>query len=441
MTMQFHRNEFIASWGRVGKRVHDVAHPRFAKDVRDWNAKDAGPRLAVGNRRSYSDVCLADGGRLVDMTGLNRLCSFDPETGMLVAEAGLTIDALLKHFVPLGFFVPVTPGTRFVTLGGAVANDVHGKNHHRAGTFGSHVRSLVLERSGEGSVRLTPRRTPGLFAATVGGLGLTGMITEVELQLQRIPSSQIEVDTLACDTLDELCEGLAAGDAEFEHNVAWIDCTASGSRLGRGLLSRGNWSDEGPLEPHREPKRKMPTDRVGALLNPLTLKLFNLGYHAKGTATAGHGLSHYDPFLYPLDSILHWNRLYGRSGFYQYQCVIPDAAGREPIRELLAAISASGEGSFLAVLKRFGDVPSPGMLSFPMPGLTLALDFSNRGEKTLCLLSRLDAIVEAAGGRLYAAKDQRMPARLFKKGYPQLGRFKKYVDPMCQSEFWKRMTA
>jgi len=198
MGMNFHPDRDVRSWGRVGSRLHHVARPRFAEDVRQWNSDGSEPRLAVGNRRSYSDVCLSDGGKLVDMTGLNRFLSFDPESGILVAEAGATIDAVLKAFVPKGWFVPVTPGTRFATLGGAVANDVHGKNHHRAGTFGRHVRKVMLERSDEGTVAIGPRKRSKLFAATVGGLGLTGVISEVEVQLQRIPSSQLDVETLAC---------------------------------------------------------------------------------------------------------------------------------------------------------------------------------------------------------------------------------------------------
>lgn len=437
--MRFHSNSEVRSWGRVGKRVHQVSRPRFADDLRSWNSKSDLPRLAVGNRRSYSDVCLCDGGQLVDMTGLNRFRSFNPETGVLTAEAGVTIDAVLKTFVPKGFFVPVTPGTRFVTLGGATANDVHGKNHHRVGTFGRHVRGIVLERSDEGSIRISPRRRSDLFNATVGGLGLTGIISEVEIKLQRIPSSQLDVETLPCPDLDELCERLSAGDEKFEHNVAWIDCTASGGSLGRGLITRGNWISDGPLEAHGDGGKTMPTDRFGALLNPLTLKLFNSAYYAKGLMNAGRGVTHYDRFLYPLDSIREWNRLYGRNGFYQYQCVIPDSAGREPIRALLKEISASGEGSFLAVLKRFGDLPSPGMLSFPMPGLTLALDFRNRGAATLGLLARLDSIVASCGGRLYAAKDQRLSREMFINGYPGLERFAAHVDPACQSEFWKKV--
>ena len=437
--MDFHPASDIASWGRIGRRSHALARPRFAEEVGGWNAGSGETRLAIGNRRSYSDVCLSDGNRLVDMTGLDRFRSFDPETGLLIAEAGVTLDAVIKTFVPRGFFPAVTPGTRFVTLGGAVANDVHGKNHHRAGTFGRHVRSLSLERSDRGAVLVSPEAEPELFAATVGGLGLTGMITEVALQLQPIASSNLDVETIACDGLDALCDGLEAGDADFEHNVAWVDCTARGAGLGKGLLTRGNWAAKGPLEVHREPKRALPTDRTNGLLNPLTLKLFNLAYHGLGRLKAGRTVQHYEPFLYPLDAILHWNRLYGRGGFYQYQCVIPDAAGREPIRALLGEIAASGEGSFLAVLKRFGDLPSPGLLSFPEPGLTLALDFRNRDARTLALLARLDAIVGEARGRLYPAKDLRMPRALFAAGYPDLARFERQLDPACSSEFWEKM--
>lgn len=438
--VDFNSRHDLRSWGRVGNRVHDVARPRFAENVRRWNDERRDSRLAVGNLRSYSDVCLCDGGRIVDMTGLDRFVSFDPATGTLVAEAGVTIDALLKIFVPMGFFVPVTPGTRFVTLGGAVANDVHGKNHHRAGTFGRHVRRLVLERSDEGSVRVGPTVRPELFGATVGGLGLTGIISEVEVKLTRIGSSQLEVETMACSDLDTLCDRLDAG-ATCEHVVAWIDCTASGASLGRGIVSQANWAEDGILRVHEERKRSMPTDRLGGLLNPLSLRTFNQLYHAKGRWQSGRATSHYDPFLYPLDSILHWNRLYGRNGFYQYQCVVPDAAGREPVRELLKEIAKSGEGSFLAVLKRFGDMPSPGMLSFPMPGLTLALDFRNRGDATLRLLSRLDAIVQSAGGRHYAAKDMRLPAETFRQGYPGFDNFLRLVDPACRSDFWKKVSS
>ena len=439
MTMHFQERTDIQSWGRVGKRVHRVAQPRFPVDVRRWN-RLAESGLAVGSRRSYSDVCLCDGGQIVDMTGLDRFITFDPATGVLVAEAGVTIDALLKTLVPLGYFVAVTPGTRFVTLGGAVANDVHGKNHHWSGTFGRHVRGLVLERSTEGTLLVGPDAHHELFGATVGGLGLTGIITEVELQLQRIESSQLDVETVPCQNLAEVCHELEASDG-FEHSVAWVDCTASGESVGRGIVTRANWARDGILDPHGPAKRSMPTDRVGALLNPLSLRAFNRLYHARSKLRQRRTRSHYNAFLYPLDSILHWNRLYGREGFYQFQCVVPDRAGQGAVRELLKQIAKSGEGSFLAVLKRFGDVPSPGLLSFPMPGLTLALDFRNRGQATVDLLARLDSVVLEAGGRHYPAKDMRLPVEAFRQGYPTLESFSRLIDPRCRSDFWKKVTA
>jgi L-gulonolactone oxidase len=439
MSMPFHSTDTINSWSRVGQRSHQVARPRFIKDLEQWAIHDRAPRLAIGSRRSYSDVCLADRGRILDMTGLDRFRSFDPESGLLVAEAGVTIAEVLNAFVPMGFFIPVTPGTKFVTLGGAVANDVHGKNHHRAGTFGHHVKSLVLLRSDGSRIEASPSNAKDLFAATIGGLGLTGIITAVTIQLQRIPSSQFDVETRACPNLETLCDGLDVSSGGFEHNVAWIDCSARGERLGRGLLTCANWSEQGGFVAHRASAKSMPTDRLNGLINPITLRLFNNCYFALGRLRSGRSVMHYEPFLYPLDSILHWNRLYGRKGFFQYQCVIPDAAGREPLRALLQQIAASGEGSFLAVLKRFGAMQSPGMLSFPQPGLTLALDFRNRGSHTLQLLRRLDAIVTEAGGRLYPAKDLRMPREIFVGGYPEHVRFAPFIDPACQSDFRKRM--
>lgn len=440
MTVQFHETDHISSWGRIGRRTHKVARPRFVEDLSRWNARDRSTRLAIGARRSYSDVALADGGRVVDMTGLSRFRSFDPDTGLLVAEAGVTLDTILTTFVPRGYFLPVTPGTRFATLGGAVANDVHGKNHHRAGTLGCHVHSILLERSDLGCLRVSPFEHPQLFAATIGGLGLTGMILEVRIRLQRVNSANLIVETSACSGLDELCDGLEADDAIFEHKVGWIDCTARGSRLGRGLLSRANWASDDRLTPHADPAWSVPTDRFDGLLNPMTLRLFNKLYFAHGKLRQGTACRHYAPFMYPLDSIRDWNRLYGRRGFYQYQCVVPDAAGREPIRALLAEISASGEGSFLAVLKRFGDIVSPGLLSFPKKGFTLALDFRNRGDHTLTLLARLDTIVASAEGRLYPAKDLRIPPSHFRRGFTRLDQFLPHVDPSCCSDFWTKMS-
>lgn len=441
MTLHFHPVDQVRSWGRVLAPPHLVARPGSLAAIDAWTVGSREPRLATGARRSYGDVCLLEGGRLIDMSSMDRFRSFDAETGVLVAEAGVTIDAILSQFVPRGWFVPVTPGTRHVTLGGAIANDVHGKNHASAGTFGCHVRRIVIERSDEGRVTASPDERPELFAATIGGLGLTGIIVEVELALQRIPSAMLDVETFACGNLDRLCDRLEAGFAAREHNVAWIDCTASGAKLGRGIVSQADWAAEGGFVPHGPPRRSVPTDRVAGLLNPLTLKLFNAGYNTAGRLRAGRHTAHYAGFLYPLDAISGWNRLYGPHGFYQYQCMIPTDAGREPLRDLLRIIAASGEGSLLAVLKLFGARRSPGLLSFPQPGFSLALDFRNRGAATLQLLERLDAVTTAAGGRLYPAKDQRMPAALFRQGYPALDRFEASRDPACLSDFWKRVAA
>lgn len=439
MTLHFRDDRHATSWGRVVRRTQRVARPAHRDLVEAWNRASAEPRLAVGRRRSYGDTCLTDGAAL-DMTGLDRFIRFDPTTGILVAEAGLTLDALLAVTVPRGWFVPVTPGTRHVTLGGAVANDVHGKNHTRAGTFGSHVRRLTILRS-DGRFVATPEAHAELFAATIGGLGLTGIVTEVELALQPVASAWLATETLACTGLDATCDALEGGLTTAEHNVAWIDCTARGRSLGRGLVTRANWCDDGALDPHRAGGLAVPVDGPDALLNPVTLKLFNTAYYAAGAMKAGPGRAHYASVFHPLDAIGDWNRLYGRSGFYQYQCVIPARAGRAPLTALMRRIAASGEGSFLAVLKWFGDRASPGLLSFPQAGWTFALDFHNRGVATLRLLAELDAIVADAGGRLYPAKDGRMSPALFRAGLPQLDRFRAVIDPACRSDFWTRMTS
>lgn len=439
MSLAFHADDGVQAWNLLGRRRHMVARPRFAEDVRPL-ADEGGQRLGIGARRSYSDVGLADGGRLVDMTGLDRFRGFDPASGILTADPGVTLGQILATFVPRGWFLPVTPGTRFVTLGGAVANDVHGKNHRRAGTFGSHVTGLGLVRSDGAALRPSPSSEPALFAATIGGLGLTGLVTEVSVRLQRIGSAWLDVETIACPDLAALCATLRTGEASAEHGVAWIDCTASGGALGRGIVSLANWSAEGDLSPHRARQRLgVPTRRTGGLLNPLTLRLLNQAYYQAGRLKAGRRHVHYAPFFHPLDAIGGWNRLYGARGFRQYQCLVPDAAGTAPVAELLRVIAASGEGSFLAVLKRFGAAASPGLLSFPAPGLTLALDFRDRGDETLALFARLDAIVAAAGGRLYPAKDGRLPASLMPGGEEAMARFRPFVDPACVSDFAKRV--
>jgi FAD/FMN-containing dehydrogenase len=432
------RSQLVEAWGRLDRPLGRVARPSHMADLED--ADILGPRLAIGAARSYGDVGLSHKAQLIDMTGLDRFIAFDPETLLLRAQAGVTLDQILLAFAPLGYFLPVLPGTRHATLGGAVANDVHGKNHSRAGTFGCHVKALTLLRSDRGAVAVDPQTEPELFAGTVGGLGLTGIILDVTVALQPITSTDLDVETLACDAFDSLCDALLASTDDFEHVAAWIDCTSRGPALGRGILTRANWASGGPLLAHSDRERlAWPTDKLGSLINPLTLGLFNQAFYLKGLLAPRRSRSGYDPVFTPLDAIGHWNRLYGPRGFYQHQAVIPKAAGREPIRTMLGEIATSCEGSFLAVLKTFGSPVSPGLMSFPMEGLTLALDFPNRGEPTLALLSRLDRVVAEAGGRIYPAKDARMSRALFHDGYPNLSRFQKALDPACLSDFALRM--
>lgn len=433
----------MTSWGRVACEAQAVARPRWPDELADLvhgkaAAGEAG-LLAAGLGRSYGDSGLNPGGGLIAMGRLDRIHAFDPMIGVLRADAGLSLDTLMQVAVPHGWFPAVVPGTRFVTLGGAIANDVHGKNHHRAGTFGRHVRRLGLLRSDGTTYELTPDDSSGLFAATVGGLGLTGVIAWAEVQLTRVRGAYLDAEDLAFHRLDDFFALVAESDRTYAHTVAWIDCTASGSALGRGIFSRANPADDNRFTPAPRSKISLPVDLPPGLLNSLTLRAFNGAYFALKSQRRGARHTHYAPFFFPLDAIGQWNRLYGRRGFYQYQCVVPPSVAREAVAELLLQIVRSGQGSFLAVLKTFGALKSPGLLSFPAEGTTLALDFRNAGACTLALMERLDRIVAEAGGRLYPAKDGRIGAAMFAAGYPRLGEFVRHRDPGLSSAFWRRV--
>jgi FAD/FMN-containing dehydrogenase len=439
--MIFVERQDALTWGRTVRGAQLVSAPRFKEDLPGLLAESgAGTVLPVGLQRSYGDSALNSGGRLISMTGLDRFMALDTEAGTLRAEAGVTLGEIMRRVVPKGFFPAVTPGTRFVTLGGAIANDVHGKNHHRAGTFGRHVTEFKLLRHDGETIIAAAGNSNGLFEATIGGLGLTGLIEWAEIKLQRIKSSFLNAEIIPYGSLFEFWEIADASCATHEHTVAWIDCTASGRRAGRGIFSRANWCEDGALAVHDFRRRlKVPIDAPGALVNGLTVKFFNQLYYAAQKRKAGRVRQHYSQFFHPLDSIANWNRLYGRKGFWQYQCVMPPPTMKDAVTALLAEIAKSGQGSFLAVLKTFGPLPSPGVLSFPMEGATLALDFPNREAKTLKLFSRLDTIVREAGGRLYAAKDGRIPKEMWAAGYPALARFLPRVDPHFASNFWRRV--
>ncbi len=427
----------MSSWGNVFRAGHEVFDPasRF-----DPFPQTEGSVLPYGNGRSYGDSCLNMGAALLRTRSLDRFIRFDAASGILRCEAGVLLDDIIRRTMPAGWFVAVTPGTRFVTVGGAIANDVHGKNHHAFGTFIRHVRCFELLRSDGQRIVCSETDNPEWFAATAGGLGLTGLITWAEIQLRRIPGPVLDVETIRFANLDEFVTLCAESDRNFEYTVSWVDCLGRGKHLGRGLFQRANHAPrEGRAAPSKSRALSVPFTPPFSLVNAASLRIFNSLYYRIPLAARRRADTDFSPFFYPLDGILHWNRLYGPRGLYQYQCVIPAAAGREATGALLETIARSGLGSFLAVLKMFGAVKSPGLLSFPQEGITLALDFPNRGERLKRLFVELDAIVSDAGGRLYPAKDGRMPGRLFRSGYPLWSRFTRYIDPHCSSSFWRRV--
>jgi len=425
------------SWGRwpnAAQRVLRLSN-RFAP-----LPSFEGHALPRGNGRSYGDVCLDDGGTLLDARGLDRFIAFDQETGVLRCEAGVLLDSILELCVPRGWFLPVVPGTRFVTIGGAIANDVHGKNHHAVGSFGRYVRRFELLRS-DGTRRIcSPQENADWFTATVGGLGLTGLTTWAELQLRRVPGAWFDTETRRFDRLDDFFELSAHSERDFEYTVAWVDCTARGNALGRGVFSRGNHcAAPSSAKSRRERGLRMPVTPPFSLVNGLTLHAFNWQHFHRAPKALQRSPQHYRPWLFPLDGIRDWNRMYGPHGFLQYQCVLPPPAARDGVRELLDRIAASGSGSFLAVLKQFGAIRSSGLLSFPCPGTTLALDFANRGPATFELLDRLDEVVAAAGGAVYPAKDARMSGERFREYFPAWRQFSGFIDPAFSSGFWRRV--
>jgi FAD/FMN-containing dehydrogenase len=432
------------SWGRYPKARQEAVRPCWRDDLQPLLAEFSAREetfLPFGMGRSYGDACLATSNRVLDMRPLKRFIKADWQAGLVRAEAGVTLEEVLALAIPRGWFLPVTPGTKFVTLGGALANDVHGKNHHVRGTFGCHVRRFGLVRSDRPPAVCSPQENSDLFAATIGGLGMTGVIDWLELQLVPIGSSLIKATQVRFDTLDDFFALSDELDGQYEFTVAWIDCLAKGESAGRGVYMAGNHASEGPLTVNDRFKLNVPLTPPFSAINRLSLRLFNSAYYRAHRPERHDSLIGYDQFFYPLDRVLNWNRIYGPRGFQQYQSVIPLAHAADATREMLEAIAASGSGSFLAVLKLFGDVASPGLLSFPMAGATLALDFPQQGSKTERLFARLDSIVREAGGRMYPGKDAHMSASDFRRAFPAWERVGELTDPSIASRFWHRVTS
>jgi FAD/FMN-containing dehydrogenase len=425
----------ISSWGRLSRAEHRVVGLNDRHRVAEAVLGSTLPGIVFGNGRSYGDVCLNPGGSLWTARGLDKFIAFDAEAGIIECEAGVLLKEIIDVALPCGWFLPVVPGTQFVTVGGAIANDVHGKAHHAVGSFGDHVLDFELLRTDGTVLHCSSDENRDWFSATMGGLGLTGIITRALLRLRRVDGPWLNAETIPFDSLERFFELSMEAKRRFEYTVSWIDCVSGG---GRGVFFQGNHAARRDHPPLRGVKTFPVTSPV-SLVNGLSLRVFNHLYYALQRARQGRSEQHYVPFFFPLDNLLEWNRMYGPRGFYQYQSVVPPATALEVTRQMLRAISASSLGSFLAVLKTFCDRPAPGMLSFPMPGTTLALDFPNGGAPTLKLFERLNAIVREAGGRLYPAKDACMPRDLFEQGYPRLGEFLPYRDPGLSSAMSRRL--
>lgn len=431
------------SWGRypyTPQEMHAVTWRDATQATWHEAMRGSGTTLAFGNGRSYGDSCLAASGQVVHTRSLDRMISADWQSGVLRAESGVTLEEVLEVALPRGWMLPVTPGTKYVTLGGAVANDVHGKNHHVRGTFGRHVRRFGLDRSDGGAFECAPDSSAELFAATIGGLGLTGLISWVEIQLMPINSSLIDVTSYRFSNLDEFFELSERLDPLHEYSVAWVDCQSKGAALGRGIFMVGDHASTGPLEVDTRKKRAVPFTLPVPLFNRVTLRAFNELYFRRHPRSEVRALVSYDAYFYPLDSILEWNRIYGRAGFQQYQCVVPKRWAQQATGSILELIAASGAGSFLAVLKRCGNIESPGLLSFPIEGTSLALDFPQRDEVNRRLFAKIDAIVRETGGRIYPAKDAHMSGADFRAAYPNWQQVEALRDPAMMSRFWERTT-
>ena len=429
----------LTGWGRTAPTravltpVHDDAGVRAVLAARTGRGV-----VARGLARSYGDAAQNAGGHVLDMTTYGSVLAADLETGLVDVEAGISLDELMTRFVPQGFFVPVTAGTRYVTVGGAIAADIHGKNHHVAGSFAQHVRWLDL-LTADGQVhRVGPDADPELFWATAGGMGLTGVILRAQVQLKPIESSRVVVDTDRTPDLDSLLTLLTETDHLYDYSVAWIDCVATGRRMGRSVLTRGRFArrDELPAKKQADPLRYATSVKLSVpdvfppgMLNGLTVAAFNELWYRKAPTRKRDQLQTIPTFFHPLDGVGAWNRIYGPRGFVQYQFTVP--FGQEAaMREALERISHSGTASFLAVLKRFGP-GNPGMLSYPSPGWTLALDIPVVAGLSR-LLDELDQLVVAAEGRIYLAKDSRLRQPEFEPMYPQLDAFRAVrarVDP------------
>ena len=428
----------LSGWGRYPVEKCQLFRPEKRSGLQSiLDSPDRISYIARGLGRSYGDAALNRGGGVVSFVRLDRMIAFDAETGMLECEAGVSFEDIIRAFLPRGYFLPVTPGTRFVTVGGAIASDVHGKNHHRVGTISRFVRDLRLLTPRGEILECSRESNPEVFRATIGGMGLTGFILSARVRLQPVESAYVVVDYEKARNVDEALARMEESDARYEYSVAWIDCLSGGSSLGRSVLMRGNPARRtdlparvpDPLKGRRHLRLSVPFDFPSWGLNRATVEAFNEAFYRKHRNESGR-LVDFDSYFYPLDSIQHWNRMYGRRGFVQYQVALPTGSSRAGTIELLERFQSSKRVSFLAVLKRFGD-SDEGLLSFPLKGYTLTLDLPVQNG-LVAFLRETDRILLRHGGRLYPAKDAVATADSFAEMYPNLDEFRRVrerVDP------------
>jgi decaprenylphospho-beta-D-ribofuranose 2-oxidase len=418
----------IANWGNYPVIESNEEFFAFTEQLQELLSRDE-PFIPRGNGRCYGDASLAK--TTISTLKFDKILSFDVETGVFKCQSGLTLDQILDVIVPAGWFLPVTPGTKFITVGGAVASDVHGKNHHIDGSFSNHILEMEIVLASKETISCSPVSNADLFEATCGGMGLTGIISSVKFQLKKIETSFIRQKQIKADNLEELIN-LFDEYKQYTYSVAWIDCLKKGNQFGRSILMLGehaslrDLNDKQRRDPLQLPKKKQinfPFNLPSWVLNAFTVKAFNFLFYSKNFKKEINNVIGYEPFFYPLDAILHWNRGYGKNGFVQYQFVLPLEA-KNGLIEILQRISDKGLGSFLAVLKVFGKQES--IISFPKEGYTLALDFPVK-DGLLTFLDELDEIVLQYGGRLYMSKDARMKPEILRSGYPDLEKFKDIV--------------
>ena len=433
------RQQILAGWGNCPVQPAIVHEPWTWQALRRAVTAASEPTLiSRGLGRSYGDPALNRDGGVIVQAGLDRMLDFDEATGVLTCEAGVSLAAIIDHLLPRGWFLPTTPGTRHVTIGGAIASDVHGKNHHVDGSFGKFVEQIAL-LTADGAVRIcSPDDDAALFWATVGGMGLTGVILWASVRLRRVETAYYHVTYRRAGHVHEALDIFAQTDADYRHSVAWIDCLAGGSQLGRSVVMLGREAPvealpvklaRRPLVPPRRATRSVPVFMPSFVLNRLSGMTFNGLYYARHDD--GTAIEDYRSFFYPLDGVDHWNRIYGRRGIVQYQALLPRESSRDGLVAMLRQVVRRGAGAYLAVLKSAGQA-NPGMLSYLFPGHTLAMDMPYAGMRTVKLMRELDAILLDHGGRLYLAKDSQTTAAAFARMYPRLDEFRQVkarVDP------------